>query len=171
MKKILPWSVVLLMLAAFAGLIFLYMFSPVTRVIVVRHAERSNDTDTTSISAAGWERAAALAAAVSDADVQRIFVTEKIRTGQTAARAAELLSIVPSVIPSDRTSQLIDSIRAHSGETILVVGHANTIPAILASLDAYNSVTIPRDVYDDLFVVTVTPFRSSLIRLKYGRRS
>ena len=171
MKKLIPWAAVLLLLVAFVGLASLYMFSPVTTVILVRHAERNNDTDTTSISMAGWERAAALAAAVSDADVQRIFVTEKIRTGQTAARAAERLNIVPSMIPADQRSQLIDSIRSHGGETVLVVGHANTIPAILALLDAHEPVTIPRDVYDDLFVVTVTPFRSSIVRLKYGRPS
>ena len=171
MKQLVPSAIALFLLVVIVGLVYTYMYSPVTTVVLVRHAERINDTDTSSISADGWERAGVLAIVVREAGVKHIFVTEKRRTGQTAEPAAERLNLIPSVIPADRTPQLIDSIRTFGGEAILVVGHANTLPAILRSLDVHEPVIIPRDVYDDLFVVTVTRFRSSIVCLKYGRPS
>jgi|WetSurMetagenome_2_1015567.scaffolds.fasta_scaffold191926_2 broad specificity phosphatase PhoE len=171
MKHLMPWAGVLILMVAIVLLVYAYMFVPVTTVILVRHAERLNDTDTTSISAAGWERGADLAAAVREAGVTHIFVSEKSRTGQTAAATAERLNLIPSVIPAADTPRLIDSLRAYRGETVLVVAHGNTIGRILEALDIHEPVVIPRDVFDDLLVVTVAPFRSSVARLKYGRPS
>jgi broad specificity phosphatase PhoE len=171
MKRMIPWFAVLLLLIAIVLLSYWYMFAPATTVILVRHAERLNDTDTTSLSAAGWDRAAALAPVVSDAGVTHIFITEKARTRLTASLAANRLNLEPSVIPAADTKRLVDSIRACDGQTMLVVGHSNTIPDILKALDVDTPVEIARTVYDDLFVVTVTPFRASVVRLKYGKPS
>jgi phosphohistidine phosphatase SixA len=171
MKRVLPWALVITLLAAILILLYTYMFVPVTTVILVRHAEKNNDTDTASISAEGWERAGRLSAALSSAGVTHIFVTEKVRTRLTAVPSAERLSIVPSSVPAEDTQQLVDSIRSCRGGTMLVVAHSNTIPAILLALDVHEPVVIARGVYDDLLVVTVAPFRSSVVHLKYGRPS
>jgi broad specificity phosphatase PhoE len=171
MNRVLPWMLVLALVAGALVFAYLYMFTPVTTVILVRHAEKNNESDTSSITAGGMERAAALAAAVRDAGVTHIFVSDRIRTRLTAMPAAGRLNINPSVIPVDRPAQVVDSIRARPGETILVVGHNTTILAILTALGVHEPVSVARDVYDDLFVVTVAPFRSSLVHLKYGRPS
>jgi broad specificity phosphatase PhoE len=171
MKQLMPWAAVLCLMVGLVLLVYAYTFIPVTTVILVRHAERLNDTDTTSLSVTGRERAAELAAVIREAGVAHIFVTEKSRTGQTAAPAAERLNLVPSVIPAGETPRLIDSLREFRGETMLVVAHGNTISGILAALDIHEPVVIPRDVFDDLLVITVAPFRSSVARLKYGRPS
>lgn len=170
-RQLIPSIIALLLLVTTVWLVYAYMYSPVTTVILVRHAERLNDTDTSSISAAGWERAAALALAVRDAGVRHVFVTEKGRTLQTATPALERLGLTPRTIPAHQTGQLRDSIRALAGEVILVVAHANTVPAILQSLDVHDPVDIPRGVFDDLLILTVTPFRSAVAKLKYGRAS
>jgi hypothetical protein len=65
-----------------------------------------------------------------------------------------------------------DQILKHAGGTVLVVGHSNTVPAIVAALGAPR----PRDLcdseYDQLFVVVIGdagPPR--LIRSRYGPAS
>ena len=62
-----------------------------------------------------------------------------------------------------------EQVMKHAGETVLVVGHSNTIPAIVGALGAPQ----PRDLcdseYDQLFVVVLGdtgPPR--LIRSRYG---
>jgi hypothetical protein len=73
-------------------------------------------------------------------------------------------------LPSTRT--VADQVLKHAGGTVLVVGHSNTIPAIVGALGAPQ----PRDLcdseYDQLFVVVIGdtgPPR--LIRSRYGAPS
>jgi len=59
-------------------------------------------------------------------------------------------------------------LRDHRGGRALVVGHSNTIPAIVRKLSGMSVADIPDDEYDNLYVVTVPSFgRSSVLRLKY----
>lgn len=160
-----------ILLGGLCWLTYQVMFAPVTTLYVVRHADRLNATDTSSLSAEGLARAEALAVVLRDAGLTRIYVTEKARTAQTAAVTAERLAIRPTVIPSADLEGLVDSLRACRGEVVLVVGHAQTIPPLLQAMDVHQPVSVLRDVYDDLFVVTVSPFRSALARLKYGAPS
>lgn len=150
---------------------YAYLYTPVTTVFLVRHAERLDDSDTTSLSAAGTIRASELAALVREAGIKRIYVTEKHRTLQTVAPAAELLQLTPVEIAGHLVDDLVDSIRVDKGKTILVVGHSDTLPAIIRRLGVHPQPAIGRDVFDDLFIVTVSPFRSSIAHLKYGARS
>lgn len=171
MKKWIPYTVALTTLVAAVVLLAVYYYGPVTTVIIARHAERLNDTDTTSLSPEGWVRAEELARLVRDAGVVRLYVSDKVRTRQTAGPAAALLGLAPVILPEDDAPALIDSLLARAGETALVIAHANTIPAILSGLHIHHRVTIARGVYDDLFVVTLSPSRGSLLTLKYGRPS
>ncbi len=171
MKQWIGYIIGLVAIIVLIGMMYSYFYTPPTTVILVRHAERLNDTDTTSLSPEGRERATELAHTVRDAGVASVFVTEKARTQQTAMPAATLLSLTPVVIPADSTGRLLDSLRTHQGQTVLVVGHGNTLGAILTGLGVHEPVTIARSVYDDMFVVVVSPSRASLVSLKYGKPS
>lgn len=140
-------------------------------VFVVRHAERadagmaagsSTDPD---LSETGRARAAALAAMLKDARIEQIFVTEYKRTRQTAEPLAKLLGIDPTVIVSKDMPGLTSRMTAATGN-ILVVGHTNTIPAIIKALKVEDALVVGDSEYDHLFVVirTQTP---SLLRLRY----
>jgi broad specificity phosphatase PhoE len=142
-------------------------------VIIVRHAERADagkpvtagpaDPD---LSAEGQARARRLGAMLAQAGITAIFVTEFKRTQQTAAPFAKAASLTPAVIKSDDVSGLVAKVSAAAG-TVLVVGHSNTLPDIVAKLGvAGPPLTIGDDDFGNLLIVSKgSPAR--LLRLRY----
>jgi broad specificity phosphatase PhoE len=116
------------------------------------------------LSAAGHTRATSLASMLKDARITAIFVTEFRRTRQTAEPLAKQLAIEPTVVSSNDLAALLARLKATSGNA-LVVGHSNTVPAVLEGLGVQAAITIGED-YDNLFIVTRTP-AASLVRLRY----
>lgn len=123
-------------------------------IYIVRHAERADDGKFSLLSPQGRERASRLARILRDAGISQIVVTEYERTAQTAAPLAAHLGIKPSAVAADDPATLLHLIRA-SGQRarVLVVGHSDTIPALLKALGCKPQVTIAKPEYDNLFVV------------------
>jgi broad specificity phosphatase PhoE len=158
----------LCVLACLAVLVMpLPAFSQVT-VIFSRHAEKAaappNDPPLTP---AGERRAKVLASMLADSGVEQIFVTELQRTQQTAAPLAARVHVKPTVIPAANMDALVKAIRERKSGVVVVVGHSNTLPGIIAALDG-PAVKISDTDYDNLFVLTVGATHSSLLRLHYG---
>jgi broad specificity phosphatase PhoE len=151
--------------------------APPTVVLLVRHAEKAaQPAQNPPLTNAGAERAKALVAVARDAGVTAIITTQYERTRKTAEPTASALHITPDVVDAGPLPQhakaVADQVLAHAGGTVLVVGHSNTIPAIVGALGAPQ----PRDLcdseYDQLFVVVIGdtgPPR--LIRSRYGAPS
>jgi 2,3-bisphosphoglycerate-dependent phosphoglycerate mutase len=139
-------------------------------VFVVRHAERADAGMTAGagadpdLSEAGRSRAESLAAMLKDARISAIYVTEFKRTRQTAEPLAKILGLEPTVVSSKDDNGLIERLKSSSGNA-LVIGHSNTVPAILKAL-AGETVTIGDTEFDNLFVITGGTSRS-LLRLRY----
>jgi len=154
-----------------------YVSAPPTVVLLVRHAEKAaQPPQDPPLSEAGSTRAQSLLAVARDAGVTAIITTQYERTRKTAEPAAAALHITPEVVDAGPVAQhakaVADQILKHAGGTVLVVGHSNTVPAIVAALGAPR----PRDLcdseYDQLFVVVIGdagPPR--LIRSRYGPAS
>ena len=132
-------------------------------VIVVRHAERADGgtaapgttmtgTNDPELSAAGKARAQALAAMLKDAGVTAIYTTEYIRTKDTAAPLAAALKVTAEVVPARDQAALVTKIKANTSGAVLVVGHSNTVPAIIKALGGAD-VTLADNEYDSLFFV------------------
>lgn len=137
-------------------------------VIFTRHAEKAlTPPKDPTLSSAGEIRAKLLASMLADAGVDAIFVTEFQRTQQTATPLATRVHVKPTVIPAADTDALIKALRARTSGVVVIVGHSNTIPAIIAGLGG-PTVQIPDSEYDNLFVLAVDGSRSSLLRLHYG---
>ena len=142
-------------------------FSQVT-VIFVRHAEKAAvPKDDPPLTAAGQKRAELLASMLADSGVDTIYVTEFQRTQQTAAPLAARVNLKPTVIPAKDTKSLVSAIRARQSGVVVVVGHSNKLPEIIEELGG-PKVSIPETQYDNLFILTVGPAKSSLLRLHYG---
>jgi broad specificity phosphatase PhoE len=143
-----------------------------TTIIVVRHAEKAAEpaADPT-LTPSGVARADALAELVRDAGVKAIVSTQLQRTRQTVAPAARKLGITTEIIDARITPRATaDTILArHRGQTVLVSGHSNTIPAIIAALGAPEPAAICDAGYDNVFVVTVPATGApTVLRLHYG---
>jgi broad specificity phosphatase PhoE len=148
------------------GLMVMVMGIPVVAkaqmVIVVRHAERADDgaTPATSmtgspdpeLSSVGKTRAQKLAAMLADANVSAIYTSEYRRTKDTAAPLAAKIGIAVEVVMARDAAALIDKIKSNKSGAVLVVGHSNTVPAIIQALGG-SAVTLADDEYDSVFFV------------------
>lgn len=141
-------------------------------VILVRHAEKAAaPADDPVLSDAGTARAVALRAALQDAGVQAVIVSPRQRTRLTAAPLVEARGLQPEVVALTPThvADVAAAVRAHRGQVVLVVGHSNTVPAIVAALGGPKLPDLCDGQYAQLFTL-VLPERGtpSLVRAQYG---
>jgi len=141
-----------------------------TTVILVRHAEKAGATGDVPLSEAGTARAQELARMLTDTGVKAIFVTQFVRTQQTAAPVARATGLAPLVVPAtpDYAKQIAARVAEHPGETLLVIGHSNTTPDVIRQLGIAEAPSIAETEYDNLFIVTLTDGAAKLTRLRYG---
>ena len=127
-----------------------------TRIVyLVRHAEAASTAPDAALTPAGQKRAECLAKTFKDAGIKQIFVSDAKRTQETAAPLAKELNIKPTIIPAKDPNKLIQSLLYSGGGNILVVGHSNTLPFVLARMKAGTVAPIGEDEFDRLFVTTV----------------
>jgi broad specificity phosphatase PhoE len=143
-------------------------------VIAVRHAERADGGAGAGmagapadppLSAEGAARAERLAAMLSSAGIAAIYATEFKRTQDTAKPIASKLGLVVTTIAARDTDALVAELRrAHSTDVVLVVGHSNTIPAVIKAYGGPD-VTISDNDYGAIFVLV--PATGALTTIRY----
>lgn len=143
-------------------------------VIVVRHAEKASATDPDPVlSELGTQRARDLAAALVDAGIGSIITTHLQRTKLTAADVMAASKLTPLIVPAGGATHVADvaaAIRARpAGDVVLVVGHSNTVTAIVAALGGPKFPNLCDSQYSQMFVLEMRgPAAPRLIRAKYG---
>ena len=148
-----------------------------TTVYLVRHAEKQKGSDP-SLTEAGGGRAETLARVLSDAGIQAVYSTQFARTRETATPVAVRLGLQVTITPIEGglepfvaafTDRLAEE---HAGQSVLVVGHSNTLPALIKALGVADAPSLTEEDYDDLFVVTVGKLGGTrLMHLHYGTAS
>jgi broad specificity phosphatase PhoE len=168
------WVMWLLFFLVAAAAVVVYRSATTTTVVVVRHAERVMGTIADPpLADAGERRAERLAQMFGDVKgagrIDAIYVTDTKRSQQTAAALASRLGLKPTVMTArDAEGAARRALRDHRGGQVLIVGHSNTVPAIVRKLSGADVADIGDDEYDNLYVVTVPSFgRPSILRLKY----
>ena len=134
-----------------------------TMIIVVRHAEKStDDPKDPSLSEQGNARANKLATVLKDANIKAVYTTQYKRTQQTglppATQAGLQLEVRPATKENTKTytSDLLKEIqKKHRGETVLIVGHSNTVPEIVKLLSHVDVTPIGENEFDRLYVITL----------------
>jgi len=145
-------------------------------VILVRHAEKTNEPRTDPpLTDAGRARATALAAALDGAPVDAVIVTPFLRTRATAEPVTRARGLTPIVVGVEaglaaHVQTVAEAVRAQPpGATILVVGHSNTIPAIIGALGGPKLKDLCDAEYATLFVLSLpSTGPPRLIRAQYG---
>lgn len=147
-----------------------------TTVIVVRHAEKAAaPTDNPPLTAEGAARADELVKVLRDAGITAIYSTPYARTLGTARPIANALglTVTETPIPNRSVPAYGDSLAARvrrEGGVILVVGHSNTMGAVIKSLGGPDIGEVTDAEYDHLFVLTVQDGQPTrLVRAKYGQ--
>jgi phosphohistidine phosphatase SixA len=124
-------------------------------IFLVRHAETPSAAPDASLSPAGEKRAGCLAKMLKEAGIKQIYVTDAKSTQQTAAPLAVALKLTPTVVPKKDPNTLIRDLLYSGGGNILVVGHDDTLPFVLARIKAGSVSPIGAGEYDRMFVTTV----------------
>ena len=126
--------------------------------ILVRHAEKVADgSKDPELTPAGLTRADALAARLADVPLAAVYSTAYRRTQQTAAPTARGHALaVTAYDAKEPAAQLSSRLqREHAGDTVLVVGHSNTIPGIAAALCNCVVAEMSETEYDRLTTVRI----------------
>jgi broad specificity phosphatase PhoE len=122
-------------------------------IFLMRHPEQSADPEPI-LTEAGHRRAAALAHRLKDAGIGAIYVTDAVRTRETAEPIAKQLGIVPKVGGRQDIEGLVARIRAeHPGDRVLVVNHALNIAPLLKALGHPAELRVALDDYEPLLVI------------------
>jgi phosphohistidine phosphatase SixA len=165
-----------------------------TLLLIVRHAEKQDVAGNPDLTARGLERAEALAEFAAEYPVGGVYSTDLCRTAQTAqptaarfgmpiavqisgSSAAGLDACDPPITSSailldpavsseaDLLSWILDQ---HAGQTVVIVGHSNTVPRMLGRL-GLGPIEMTDDEYDRLFMVTYdSESGARMVETRYG---
>jgi len=158
------------------GLAWFFESQATTTIIFVRHAEKElNAGDNPGLSDAGRRRVVELTRQLVNADVvagiDAIYATPFRRTQETAQPLAEALNVpINNYDAADRETVLETILKNHKGQIILVVGHSDTLPELIANLGASKNVPpIDEFEYDNIYIISIPWFgKTKTIRLRFG---
>jgi phosphohistidine phosphatase SixA len=168
------WIYLLLSLTALliVGGVVLWPYCRVqSTVLLVRHADREGTLD--QISSTGQVRAQALVHLAERAHVRAIIRSDAVRAEQTAQLLAMALGITPVSLPGNDIDAFARAVRKHVGETILVIGHSNTVTPIIAALGGPSLPQIDEAEFDNLYVLQLCRCSAAgqITHLQYGAPS
>jgi broad specificity phosphatase PhoE len=100
-----------------------------------------------------------------------VYTTAYRRNQETATPIADALDLPINTYDAADTETVLETIlKNHKGKIILVVGHRNTLPALIANLGASKNVpAIEEDEYDNIYIISIPWFgKTKTIRLRFG---
>lgn len=152
--------------------------SAITTFILVRHAEKETGaaamengvmSKDPELSEQGKARALRLADMFQRQPIAAIYSTNYKRTQNTVRPLAEKLGITIQVYQPAQDQIILDMLARHKGQTVLVVGHSNTIPQIANLLLGKKEYGDYDDSYYEniMLVSVVEKGTASVIQVKY----
>lgn len=147
--------------------------SSTTTIYLVRHAEKRNTSDTSSLTPPGSLRAQALRDSMQNKGIDSIYASIYLRTQLTAKPTAELSGITMSLYDPANSIALAQGLKSVKNKKILVAGHSDNIPVIIQEITG-QQVSIPHDVFNKIFIIKISRASSTRITLtetNYGAPS
>jgi broad specificity phosphatase PhoE len=173
------WLTVLAVVLGFSFMVFaawVWGTADSTTIIVIRHAEKDVNADPVDppLSAAGVARAELLSQMFGDTKslghLDAIYISPALRNRLTVAPLAARLGIRATVVAADDVKSVTRrALNEHSGGRVLVVGHTDTVPQIVAALSGYPTIpAIAEHEYGTMYIITVPRIgHANLLRLNY----
>ena len=153
-------------LTAFSGCVSMSKQAPPTpNIYVVRHLHTPKGATDPDLTAEGRAGAQALAQHLSRDPPAAIFVSNTKRAQQSAEPAAKRFGLAPRVYDPRDTPGLLAAVLAQQG-TVLVVGHSNTVPDIVAGLGGERPGPLVHEDFGDVWHIQGPERRT--VRTKLG---
>jgi len=104
-------------------------------VVSLRHAETAEKSRDPELSEAGSQRAQAWAHLLAAAPVTHLLTTDYKRTRSTIAPLARARSLEPTLYDPRQPKQILRQVQAaEAGSVVVIAGHSNTVPQLVALL-------------------------------------
>jgi broad specificity phosphatase PhoE len=121
-------------------------------IFVMRHLQKAEGVDP-PLSAEGAVNAQAVAKMLAKSGIEAIFATPTRRAMETAQPLAAKLGIAVTPYDPGNPDALAKAVVGMRG-AVLVVGHSNTVPDLVARLGGKEAVTLSEQDYGTVFVVS-----------------
>lgn len=150
-KRLKPTTMRLLLPA----LLLLLFSCKTTTYYVSRHAERSGTMATDPpLTKEGEKQALDLRDYLKGRRIGAVYSTNFTRTKSTAAPTAALYGVPVNIYDAQRSTVLVDSLKAGNRRNVLVVGHSNTVDDIVNRFVGTAAISdLPDTEYGSLFIV------------------
>ena len=130
--------------------------TPQPNIYVMRHLHTPKGAPDPDLTAVGQDHAARLADWFRRDPPSVIYVSSTRRAQQTAAPLAARLGLTPKVYSPADTAGLVAAVTRETG-TVLIVGHSNTVPDIVAQLGGTQPRALVHEDFGDIWNVRGTP--------------
>lgn len=128
----------------------------ITTIILVRHAEKVDDSRDPELSDAGKQRAKKLAELLGSQSIEAIYSTDFIRTRDTCAPVAAQKNVSVKLYDPRNMEQLDVMANENAGKTILVCGHSNSTPRLANHfLKTQKFADFDESDYGNILIVTI----------------
>jgi broad specificity phosphatase PhoE len=120
------------------------------------------------LSKPGKLRAEKLVATLQDQPIQAIYSTKFNRTRSTVIPISAKLSVGIQLYDPTKQAEFAQLLKSQKGATILVVGHSNTIPALVNLLSGTtNYPNLDDNEYDKIWIVTLKDGKALVEQMVY----
>lgn len=171
MSRVMAGVLLAAALSGCAGKVPAAVPAPDLVVVVIRHAEKADAGRNPPLSAAGQARARQLVDRLAGVPLVAVYATGLQRTQLTVQPVALAHGLPVRVYDAaEPAGTLAARLRAaHPAGTVLVAGHSNTVPAIVAALCTCTVAPMDDDEYDRMSIVRIgQDGRATLDVSRYG---
>src|SRR6056297_667619 len=145
--------------------------SDITTFVLVRHAEKVDDSADPDLSPEGYQRAERLTEMLRNITFDNIYSSDRIRTRETVRKIADQNSVDILLYEPHETEEEVERLLdSNMGKTVLVSGHSNTTPFFANELLGREHFEDKFDEsdYGNLLIITINgDGESKLLHLRY----
>lgn len=146
-----------------------------TNIILLRHAEKDTTVSGLAmmkadppLSKAGQKRAETLLTALKDFQPDKIYSTHFNRTQATVAPLAKKFGLGITFYDTKNQLALAEQLKKELGKTIVVVGHSNSIPALVNAITGTsNYPDLADNEYNKIWIITIQEGKITERQIRY----
>ena len=127
-------------------------------IVLVRHAEKVDNSKDSKLNEDGEVRAKKLAEILKTFKADKVYSTNYIRTKDTVKPYKDKMKAVMETYDAAKQSDLLAKIKTKRVRNSLIVGHVNTIPEMINKIAKLDLKNYGEGEYDNLIVIK-TDFR------------
>jgi broad specificity phosphatase PhoE len=133
-----------------------------SRIYVVRHAEKLDNTPYSVLSPKGHERAARLRDMLADKKVDMVFATTFQRTQETAQPLAAALNQQLHIYRNNAVDSIAGVMKGLAGKNILLVGHSGNIPSLIKTITGKEVAAMKENEYGKIYIIRMKKQKMSV---------